>query len=215
MSPAEHDRRRPGATGWTELAGPARGDAYDDRWRRLEAEGRSVHGEADLVSALLPATPAGDGPARVLDAGCGTGRVAVELAARGHDVVGVDRDPDLLAAARRKAPDLAWVEADLAALGGTVAPGTVDLAVLAGNVLLFTDPGTEARVVAQVASALRPRGLLVAGFQLVPGRVTVDGLDAHAAAAGLELVDRWSTWEREPFGPADRYQVSVHRRSPA
>ena len=43
---------------------------------------------------------------RVLDAGCGTGRVAIELARRGIEVVGVDADPDMLERARRRAPQL-------------------------------------------------------------------------------------------------------------
>ena len=50
----------------------------------------------------------------VLDAGCGTGRVAIELSRRGHDVVGVDVDEAMLEAARAKAPDLTWVQGDLA-----------------------------------------------------------------------------------------------------
>ena len=79
-----------------------RGPDYDARWARLAAAGESVHGEADLVEALLRET----GGTRVLDAGCGTGRVAIELAARGFAVVGVDADPAMLSEARAKAPGL-------------------------------------------------------------------------------------------------------------
>jgi 2-polyprenyl-3-methyl-5-hydroxy-6-metoxy-1,4-benzoquinol methylase len=50
----------------------------------------------------------------VLDAGCGTGRIARELARRGLAVVGVDLDDVMLATARRKAPDIEWHTADLA-----------------------------------------------------------------------------------------------------
>ena len=53
----------------------------------------------------------------VLDAGCGTGRVAIELARHGVDVVGVDVDASMIGEARRRAPELEWVEADLAATG--------------------------------------------------------------------------------------------------
>ena len=67
-------------------------------WRALAAEGKSIHGEADLVCRFEPGS--------VLDAGCGTGRVAIELAARGIDVVGVDLDPAMLDHARLKAPSL-------------------------------------------------------------------------------------------------------------
>lgn len=55
-------------------------------------------------------------PTRVLDAGCGTGRVARELAQRGVAVVGVDVDAQMLATARAKAPELVWIEHDLASL---------------------------------------------------------------------------------------------------
>jgi SAM-dependent methyltransferase len=47
-------------------------DEYDQRWVRMEESGRASHGEADLIAAL--------GVAPVLDAGCGMGRVAIELA---------------------------------------------------------------------------------------------------------------------------------------
>jgi SAM-dependent methyltransferase len=42
----------------------------------------------------------------VLDVGAGTGRVALALAADGHEVVALDREPDLLAALRERAGDL-------------------------------------------------------------------------------------------------------------
>ena len=56
------------------------------------------------------------GGRRVLDAGCGTGRVAIELAARGYAVVGVDLDAGMLGRGPHQGPGLAWVEADLADL---------------------------------------------------------------------------------------------------
>src|SRR5690242_14604202 len=83
-----------------------RGEAYDAPYAARAAAGENIHGEADLVESF--------GPRTVLDAGCGTGRVAVELARRGIAVVGVDLDPQMLATARRKAPNLEWHLADLA-----------------------------------------------------------------------------------------------------
>ncbi|HEX7827307.1 MAG TPA: SAM-dependent methyltransferase, partial [Mycobacterium sp.] len=58
-------------TRWQDTDAP-RGDDYDARWRSLAATGQNVHGEADLVESLLRES----GGTRVLDAGCGTGRVA-------------------------------------------------------------------------------------------------------------------------------------------
>ncbi len=183
-----------------------RGDEYDARWRTLAARGANVHGEADLVETLLREK----GRTRVLDAGCGTGRVAIELARRGFSVVGVDADAPMLAAARAKAPELAWLQADLADLQG--GPNDeFDLIVLAGNVMIFVSPGTEGRVLEQLTARLAPGGLLVAGFQLRRGRISLAEYDRLAGAAGLTPVARWSTWDREPFVGGD-YAVSVHCR---
>ena len=147
-------------TRWSEQGG-ARGDDYDARWRRLQAAGESIHGEADLIEWF--------GPSCVLDAGCGTGRVAVELARRGVEAVGVDLDPAMLASARRKGPGIEWIEGNLADV--TVAdsegrPRAFDAVAMAGNVMIFLDPGTEAAVLANMARHLRPGGRIVAGFQL-------------------------------------------------
>ena len=176
------------------------GRDYDARWERLEAEGHNPHGEADFVDSLL------GGSGRVLDAGCGTGRVAVELARRGYDVVGVDIDDEMISGARAKARKLAWLQLDLAAfdLGETF-----DAVVMAGNVLLFTAPGTEAAVVARCAAHLSPSGALVAGFQLRGGGYGLDRYDADCAAAGLSLSERFSTWERSQWDGGN-YAVSVH-----
>ena len=183
-----------------------RGQDYDARWARLAASGAAVHGEADLIESLLRES----GGSRVLDAGCGTGRVAVELAARGFSVVGLDVDPTMLSAARAKAPELRWVEADLVGAGAQL-DETFDLVALAGNVMIFVERGTEGQVVDQLAALLEPGGLLVAGFQLRTWRLTLDRYDELAAAAGLEPLDRWATWDRQPFSGGD-YAVSVHRR---
>jgi 2-polyprenyl-3-methyl-5-hydroxy-6-metoxy-1,4-benzoquinol methylase len=177
----------------------ATGDDYDARWRALAAEGKSIHGEADFVCRFEPAS--------VLDAGCGTGRVAIELAARGIDVVGVDLDPAMIGTASVKAPELRWIEADLA----TVDVGRrFDVVVMPGNVMIFVEPGTEAAVVANMARHVASGGHLIAGFQL-DRSLGADAYDAAAADAGLERVDRFSTWEGDPWTPGGDYAVSVHR----
>jgi len=172
------------------------GDRYQRRFDELAASGEDVHGEASFVFAY--------GPATVLDAGCGSGRVGIELARRGVEVVGADVDTSMLATARRLAPELTWVECDLAALD---LGRTFDVVVMAGNVPIFTPPGTHAALVAGCARHVG--GVLVAGFQLDRG-YTIEDYDAHCAAAGLELVERFSTWDRQPF-EGGAYAVSVHR----
>lgn len=163
-----------------------------------------MHGEADFVTSR--------GPTRVLDAGCGTGRVAIELHRRGIDVVGTDVDTTMLGRAREKAPELSWHEADLAELDlrdGDGVRETFDLVLLAGNVMIFLDPGSEPRVVARLAEHLVPGGALVAGFQLRPQGLGLDDYDAMVASAGLELAERYATWDGQPFAPSGDYAVSV------
>jgi SAM-dependent methyltransferase len=182
------------------------GDDYDRCLAERPTTGPDPHGEAGLIAALRPAA--------VLDAGCGTGRVAIELARRGIDTVGVDLDPGMLATARRTAPDLAWVEADLASIhlaDAQGAPRRFDVVVLAGNVMIFLAPGTEGAVVATLARHLAPGGALLAGFQLIPGWLDLPAYDRLAAAAGLRLEARWATWERAPWRIGGDYAVSLHR----
>jgi 2-polyprenyl-3-methyl-5-hydroxy-6-metoxy-1,4-benzoquinol methylase len=175
------------------------GEQYQERFDALAASGVSVHGEADFVMTLTPHS--------VLDAGCGTGRVAQELDRRGVSVVGVDADESMIAAARRRRPDLDWLLADLAELE---LGRRFDVVLMAGNVPLFTPPATQAAVVAGCARHLEPGGALVSGFQLGRG-YEVDEYDAHCAAAGLERVARWSTWAKGEFPGDGSYAVSVHR----
>jgi SAM-dependent methyltransferase len=192
------------STRWSGTEAP-RGDDYDARWQRLAAQGADIHGEANLVESLLR----DHGLHRVLDAGCGTGRVAIELARRGFDVTGMDADAQMLDTARANAPKLTWWHVDLAdPVAEFGAP--FDLAVLAGNVMIFLTPGTEGRVLEHVAAALSPGGLVVAGFSVRPDRLALDEYDRLAAAAGLCLQDRWSTWDRAPYNGGD-YAVTVHR----
>lgn len=175
------------------------GDEYQARFDRLAASGTDVHGEADFVSSL--------GPATVLDAGCGTGRVAIELARRGVEVVGVDVDASMLATAARRAPSIEWIAHDLATLD---LGRTFDVVVMAGNVPLFTPKGTELTLVAGCARHVGDKGALVAGFQLDRG-YSLEEYDAACAAAGLTLTERYATWDREPLSPRPNYAVSVHR----
>ncbi len=178
------------------------GEVYDATYERRAAAGENVHGEADFVERFAPKS--------VLDAGCGTGRVGRELARRGIDVAGVDLDPEMLATAKRKAPGIDWRLADLATVD---LARSFDAAVMAGNVMIFLAPGSEPPVVANIARHLRPGGILIAGFQLMPGRLTIERYDEIADLAGLALVERWATWDCDAWDTICDYAVSVHQRT--
>lgn len=203
---------------WLAVTGGTAGPGYAARFAALEEQGADLHGEARRVHALL-----GERPCDVVDAGCGTGRVAIHLATLGHRVVGADLDASMLAEARAAAPELDWRLTDLAA-GALHLDRPVDAVVAAGNLWPLLTPGTHAQVVAVLAGHLRPGGLLVAGFGLdadhvpftLPEGVPFPGLDdydAACAAAGLTLTTRTADWDgREPYDGGG-YAVSVHTRT--
>ena len=64
-------------------ANPGHSQWYIDRFRSMAQAGKDLDGEARFIDAMAPRG------ARILDAGCGPGRVGGYLAAAGHDVVGV------------------------------------------------------------------------------------------------------------------------------
>lgn len=188
------------ATRWSAERDAAASHAYVARFDELAAAGTDTHGEARFVDALAPRG------ARVLDAGAGTGRVGAELVRRGHRVVAVDLDPVLVEAARRH-PGLEVHEADLATLD---LGEQFDVVVAAGNVLVFTDPGTERAVLGRLAAHLAPGGALVVGFA-TDREYTPADLDADAAAVGLAREHRFATWDLRAWHDAADWAVTVLR----
>ncbi|MEO3778310.1 class I SAM-dependent methyltransferase [Micromonospora sp. B11E3] len=197
-------------TRWATDTGPEHSQWYIDRFRRLAAEGADLAGEARLLDALV--APG----SRILDAGCGTGRVGAVLAARGHTVVGVDADPALVEAARADHPGARWLVGDLAELDLAAAgePEPFDAAVVAGNVMAFVAPGTERQVLRRVAAHLRPDGVVAVGFGTDRGYPLTD-FDADAVAAGLRLEHRFATWDLRPWRDDADFAVTVLRRPAA
>ncbi|MGW7230258.1 class I SAM-dependent methyltransferase [Streptomyces cyaneofuscatus] len=198
---------------WAELTGGQAGEEYARRFARLAESGHDVHGEATFCAALVE--PA----ARVLDAGCGTGRIAVRLAELGHRCTGVDVDASMLAVARRQAPGQEWLLGDLARTDTLGLRPDFDLVLAAGNVIPLLAPGTEAAVIGQLAAVLRPGGLLVTGMGLDAAHLPLPeapfGLadfDAWCDRAGLTLRQRHATWSGDPYVPGCGYAVSVHVR---
>lgn len=205
------------STRWERIARAGAGEeyaaAYAARFRELAARGEDIHGEATFLGRLVAP------PASVLDAGCGTGRIAVRLAELGHEVVGVDVDASMLAEASHDAPELDWREADLATLdlGRRFA-----VVLLAGNILPLLEPGRLGAVCDRLAAHVDSHGAVVCGFgldadHLPPGcPVTpLADVDEAMAAAGLVPEERYAGWDAAPFDPTDGYVVTVHRGVPA
>jgi 2-polyprenyl-3-methyl-5-hydroxy-6-metoxy-1,4-benzoquinol methylase len=182
---------------------------YDEAWTAMAAAGKDPHGEVAFIERLI--TRRALGPSlSFLDAGCGTGRVAIELAARGHTVQGTDVDSDMLAEARSKQPDLTWTQANLAALH---LDQTFDVIVLAGNVMLFVDPVDQPRIASSLGTHSDPGTLVVSGMQLAREdgrRLPLAQFDSWFSGAGFQLIERFATWDEDPFTADADYAVSVH-----
>lgn len=175
---------------------------YVERFRRLARDGADLGGEARFVDALVPPG------SRILDAGCGTGRVAGELARRGHLVTGVDVDPVLLEAAAADHPGPTWVLSDLTELAEPDVP--YDAVVCAGNVMAFLADGTERTVLERLHAQVGDGGRIAIGFGLERGYPLV-AFDADLGAAGLVVEHRFSTWDLRPYGADADFAVTVLR----
>ena len=190
-------------TRWeTETVGP-RWTAYRQRFERLQAEGADLGGEARFVDVLVARN------ARILDAGCGVGRVTAALQASGHRVTGIDRDAGLVEAAVRWYPDVDYRVCDLLDAGSL--GERFDAIVLAGNVLVYMAPGTERAGLAGLADLLVPGGRMAAGFA-TDRAYTVANLDTDANAVGLVIESRFATWHLDPWRDDSDWAVTVLRK---
>ena len=195
-------------TRWETDTDPGHSQWYVERFLRLAADWADLVGEARLVDAMVPRH------ARILDAGCGPGRHAAYLHAVGHDVVGVDADPELIAAAVADHPGPRWhvadlSELDLPALGET---DPFDAILVAGNVMVFLAPDTEAAVLRRLHDHLTQDGFVVTGFHTDRALAVVD-FDAAVDAAGLRIEHRFATWDLRPWRDDADFVVTVLRRA--
>ncbi|UOY00599.1 class I SAM-dependent methyltransferase [Blastococcus sp. PRF04-17] len=185
---------------------PDHSTTYIQRWRDLAAQGMDVVGEARLVDAMLARG------SRVLDAGCGEGRIGGHLASVGHEVVGVDVDPVLIAAAERDRPRARWLVGDLAELDlpGRGISEPFDVIVCAGNVMTFLAPSTRRPVLRRMRAHVRDDGRAAIGFGA--GRdYPFDEFLADAGDAGWAPDLLLSTWDLRPFTPESDFLVAVLR----
>jgi SAM-dependent methyltransferase len=185
-------------------ADPGHSHWYVERFRAMAHAGEDLAGEARLVDALAPRG------ARILDAGCGPGRLGGYLAAAGHDVVGVDVDPVLIAAAEQDHPGPRWLVGDLAELDlpARGVPEQFDVIVSAGNVMSFLAPSTRVPVLRRLRAHLAADGRAAIGFGAGRGYGFDRFLD-DAAEAGFTPELLLSTWDLRPFNPPSDFLVAL------
>jgi SAM-dependent methyltransferase len=191
---------------------------YGAHFAQLISDGADVEGEARLADALV-----GRGAA-VLDAGSGMGRVGAALVRRGHRVVGVDFDQELLAQSQATYPELPLVESRLdeltpERLSAAGQPTSYDLVVCVGNVMVLLAPDTERTVLAALGALLAPDGRILVGFSLSGAPApssrsyAVDEFAADCAAVGLAVESRFASYDLRPFVDGGDYAVHVLRRA--
>jgi SAM-dependent methyltransferase len=194
---------------WTAMVAenPDHSRWYIERFRTMAAAGQDLDGEARLIDAMVSRN------ARILDAGCGPGRVGGRLHQLGHRVVGVDIDPALIAAAMEDHPGPQWIVGDLADLNSwsfAVEPG-FDAIVCAGNVMTFVDAASRRAVLGTLAGLLAEGGRVVVGFGANRG-YDFDDFAADVASADLFFDLRLATWDLLPWNPESGFLVAVMRR---
>ncbi|MFD9069169.1 class I SAM-dependent methyltransferase [Streptomyces lasiicapitis] len=135
---------QPGATASIH---PTRGISEGAYWASGEAQ-------AALLAQDIPAG------SRVMDFGCGDGRVAIPLRALGYDVTGVDASPNMLAALNRHAPDLATFRSDGSDFGKHLGRRKFD-AVYCLAVLIHHSHETGQQLVERLRAVVRKGGILV------------------------------------------------------
>lgn len=189
---------------WKEIIerNPQHSVQYAARWRRFQAEGRDIDGEARMIDAMAPRH------ARILDAGCGTGRVGGYLAAQGHHVTGTDVDDVLLEHARLDFPEATWKHVDLETHAQPEGP--YDIIVLAGNVVGFIAPDRRSHMLSSLQEVLAPDGRLVVGYGAGRGWEFEDFLRA-AEDAELHVDVLFSSWDLRPFTADADFLVAVLR----
>ncbi|OKL54574.1 hypothetical protein BSZ39_03340 [Bowdeniella nasicola] len=205
-------------------ADPGHSTRYINRFKQLAANGFDLFGEARAADAMLARGSV------VVDAGCGPGRISVELAQRSHRVVGLDIDPLFITEGRRVAAEhgVAASVGDDGALEDVPEAGQVafkqaditqpfglsvgaDLILCAGNVITFLDAPGPAEFLRHAADALAEGGRIIIGFGLTRG-YSLAQYEADLAAAGLIVQSRFATWQFEPFTDESDFVVDILAR---
>ncbi|MEO1322411.1 MAG: class I SAM-dependent methyltransferase [Pseudomonadota bacterium] len=233
------------------------GEHYAEEYDALHNPG-TTEACVDLVSTL-----AGEG--RILELAIGTGRIALPLSERGHDVSGFDASPHMLEKLREK-PGGAKLKTWVADMARFDVDDQFDFAFLVFNTLYnLTTQADQMQCFCQVSKHLNPGGkFLVEAF--MPNRETFENkqavrtkhvsfdkvwleavkhdpvrqrldyqririsedgttlhplpmryvwpseMDLMAERAGLQLVERWGNWHRDPISAESEMQIALYER---
>ncbi|MGH3584746.1 MAG: class I SAM-dependent methyltransferase [Pseudonocardia sp.] len=132
----------------------AAGAIHPTRGISEDAYRASGQAQAKLLAADIPTG------SRVLDFGCGDGRVAIPLRAMGFDVTGADASPRMLAALADRDPDLTAFQSDGTDLGKHLGRRKFD-AVYCLAVLIHHDYTTGEQLIANLRAVVKKGGLLI------------------------------------------------------
>lgn len=161
----------------------------------------SGQAQAELLAADIPAG------AKVMDFGCGDGRVAIPLEAMGYDVTGVDASPRMLAALAERDPDLATFQSDGSDFGKHLGRRKFD-AVYCLAVLIHHDYGTGEQLVTNLRAVVKKGGLLALDWPVSDepsdghgwigvttwARERQDEIAGRLKMERIEADRPWSTW---------------------
>lgn len=166
---------------------------YGDRWAPFYD---NIYGEVEQSTIDLLADLAGS-PPRALELAIGTGRLAVPLAERGVEVVGIDISEDMVAKMRAK-PGGEDIEVHIGDIGDVAVEGTFPLAYLAFNTLFaLTSQERQVECFINVAEHLQPGGRFVLEA-FVPDMLRWDGNNTHMGVLSIS--------SNEEHG----YELSIH-----
>jgi SAM-dependent methyltransferase len=166
-------------------------------------------GDIAGIEALAPP----DGYTRLIDVGCGTGRVACRLVERGYHVTGIDTNVEALATARRLCPTVTYVALDQRYIGHLC--WTFDVAVVLWNSFGFLSRENDVDTLRGLAAVVRPGGRLLLDLYH-PDWLSANPQSGTVHERGARI-DRWVEngrcfhQIRYPDGTSDEIEFNVYR----
>lgn len=168
----------------------------------MEAQGQDIYGEARLIDAVSERS------SRILDAGCGTGRIGGYLISQGHIVVGTDVDPVLIGHARNDHPEGTWYVGDLSQ--DPIEEAEFDVVISAGNVMGFLAEEGRLPALSNIRASMKEGGRFIVGFGAGRGWSFEDFLES-AQNAGFGVENTFESWDLVPFTSDSTFLVAFFR----